>query len=261
MLSLPETMPPIQNSPNDRRNPLVPLLGLSPVDAPRDPYSRRPLRRSRGRKVAQKSAALLPARGRRGAPLFRLLGRSPRKRAPGVGGRRAAPHRRPARDEEIEAAMAPVSGFVLSAPEEPTLSVADDTIWCPEVADVLARHRPRVVVINASAARFVTGDPTTISERDVAEVCAASSRHRHRRSRGGDQLLPPIPRRPENLPRRPEPPTTGSDTGGWRKGRLLLKKYHLTLPEAARGVRGASSRRTRTPSEGRAAERAPRPLP
>ncbi len=35
MLSPPETMPPIQNSPNDRRNPLVPLpdLDLSPVDA------------------------------------------------------------------------------------------------------------------------------------------------------------------------------------------------------------------------------------
>lgn len=72
---------------------------------------------------------------------------------------------------EIGAAMAPVSGFVLRATEEPALYIAGDTIWCPEVADALARHRPRAAVVNAGAAQFVTGDPITMSERDVAEVC------------------------------------------------------------------------------------------
>ncbi len=71
--------------------------------------------------------------------------------------------------------MAPVSGFVLRALEEPALYIAGDTIWSPEVADALARHRPRVAVVNASAAQFVTGDPITMSDRDVAEVCRHAS--------------------------------------------------------------------------------------
>jgi len=38
---------------------------------------------------------------------------------------------------EIAKAMAPVSGFVLRAPGEPTLYIAGDTIWCREVEDTL----------------------------------------------------------------------------------------------------------------------------
>ncbi len=66
--------------------------------------------------------------------------------------------------------MAPVSGFVLRAPDEPALYVAGDTIWCPEVEAALDEHEPRIVVVNAGAARFDVGDPITMTAEDVAWV-------------------------------------------------------------------------------------------
>ncbi len=71
---------------------------------------------------------------------------------------------------EIGTRMAPVSGFVLRVPGEPTLYIAGDTIWCPEIEDALREHRPDVVVVNAGAARFNEGDPITMTAGDVAEV-------------------------------------------------------------------------------------------
>ena len=68
---------------------------------------------------------------------------------------------------EIGAAMAPVSGFVVRAPGEPVLYVAGDTIWCEEVAHAIDTHRPDVIVVNAGGARFLTGDPITMTGADV----------------------------------------------------------------------------------------------
>src|ERR687893_1959074 len=129
MLSPPGAMPPISNSPNDRRNPLVrlPDLDLSPVDAVVVTHTPGPLRRSRSRKAAQSSAALLPARGRREAPFLRLLRRSLLIRAPAweniellrTGGQHGTGR---------SGRRWPVSGFVLRAPGEPALYIAGDTI-------------------------------------------------------------------------------------------------------------------------------------
>jgi L-ascorbate metabolism protein UlaG (beta-lactamase superfamily) len=66
--------------------------------------------------------------------------------------------------------LGPVSGFVLAAPGEPVLYVAGDTIWCDEVASALDRHRPDVVVVNAGAARFLEGDPIVMTADDVVSV-------------------------------------------------------------------------------------------
>ena len=71
---------------------------------------------------------------------------------------------------EIAEALAPVSGFVLEAPDEPVLYVAGDTIWCDEVAAALDRHRPDVVVVNAGGARFLEGDPIVMTTDDVVTV-------------------------------------------------------------------------------------------
>jgi len=73
---------------------------------------------------------------------------------------------------EIADALAPVSGFVLSAPDEPTLYVAGDTVWCEEVAAALEAHAPDVVVVNAGGARFREGDPITMTADDVLTVAA-----------------------------------------------------------------------------------------
>jgi L-ascorbate metabolism protein UlaG (beta-lactamase superfamily) len=75
---------------------------------------------------------------------------------------------------EIAEQMAPVSGFVLRAPGEPTLYIAGDTIWCDEVRDALSTHSPDVVVVNAGGARFNTGDPITMTAEDVIAVAEAT---------------------------------------------------------------------------------------
>ncbi|SMD14750.1 MBL fold metallo-hydrolase [Sporomusa malonica] len=72
---------------------------------------------------------------------------------------------------EIGQKMAPVSGYVLNAAGEPTLYIAGDTIWCPEVADSLATHKPEVIVLNGGAARFNQGDPITMGMQDIFQVC------------------------------------------------------------------------------------------
>jgi L-ascorbate metabolism protein UlaG (beta-lactamase superfamily) len=68
---------------------------------------------------------------------------------------------------EIGEAMGLVSGFVLHAPGEPSVYIAGDTILCDEVRAAMAEHRPAAVVVNASAARFNTGEPIVMTNDDV----------------------------------------------------------------------------------------------
>jgi L-ascorbate metabolism protein UlaG (beta-lactamase superfamily) len=70
----------------------------------------------------------------------------------------------------IGAAMGPVCGFALAAPGEPGLYVAGDTIWCDDVRAALDAHRPGAVVVNASGARFLEGDPIVMTADDVVAV-------------------------------------------------------------------------------------------
>ncbi|MFD2369553.1 MBL fold metallo-hydrolase [Brevibacillus sp. GCM10020057] len=77
---------------------------------------------------------------------------------------------------EIGEKMGPVSGFVLKAADgsEPTLYLTGDTIWCGEVEQALAAYRPDVIVSFAGAARFLTGDPITMTKEDVAQLALAA---------------------------------------------------------------------------------------
>lgn len=70
--------------------------------------------------------------------------------------------------------MAPVSGFVIRHPDEPTLYIAGDTIWYADVAEVLQRDQPAVTIVNSGGARFLTGDPITMTAEDVVQVCQAA---------------------------------------------------------------------------------------
>ena len=71
---------------------------------------------------------------------------------------------------ELAEQLGPVSGFVVSAPGEPTLYVAGDTVWCEEAAHALDEHRPDVVVVNAGGACFTEGDPIVMTADDVIAV-------------------------------------------------------------------------------------------
>lgn len=78
------------------------------------------------------------------------------------------------REEAMIAGNAPVSGFVVAAEGEPTVYVAGDTVWCPEVAAAIESHRPACIVVNAGGARFLQGGTITMEAADVAEVARAA---------------------------------------------------------------------------------------
>lgn len=161
--------PPIANTPNPRRNPLV-ELPLSPADVVaqvagvivthlhEDHFDRTAARmlppgiplltqpeslatlRDRGF-----TAATAHADGWLGLEVARTGGRH------GTG--------------ELAEVLGPVSGFVLDG-----VYVAGDTIWCDDVAEALERHRPRAVVLNGGGARFLTGAPIVMDAGDVRAV-------------------------------------------------------------------------------------------
>jgi L-ascorbate metabolism protein UlaG (beta-lactamase superfamily) len=70
---------------------------------------------------------------------------------------------------EIGAEMGPVSGWIVDG-----VYIAGDTIWCDEVADALAEHEPRAVLVNGGGARFNTGAPIVMDVDDVRQVRAAT---------------------------------------------------------------------------------------
>ncbi|HEY6968849.1 MAG TPA: MBL fold metallo-hydrolase [Candidatus Angelobacter sp.] len=71
---------------------------------------------------------------------------------------------------EIARKLAPVSGYVLQNAGEPTVYIAGDTIWCDEVANAIRHFQPKVIVVNAGGARFLNGDPITMTAEDVIQV-------------------------------------------------------------------------------------------
>ena len=172
--------PPIENSPNQKRNPLVPLpcpatdivSGIQAVlvththrdhwdDAaiqyvPKDlPLFCQPEDLPKMEAVHFVNAAPVhEARNWSNICVTRTAGRH------GSG--------------EIGRRMAPVSGYVLQSEGEPTLYIAGDTIWCREVADAVRRFHPEVIVVNAGGARFLEGDPITMTAEDVIHVCHAA---------------------------------------------------------------------------------------
>lgn len=176
MLSDKEAMDPIQNSSNNWRNPLVPLpfsadeilknvTGVLVTHTHRDHWD------AAATEIIPKTLPILcqpedaekffewgygdvrPIRTMLdfdGLQLTRTAGRH------GTG--------------DIGRAMAPVSGFVIRAEGEPSIYIAGDTVYCPEVEEVLLKHLPNVIVVNAGGAKFNLGDPITMTAKDVAKV-------------------------------------------------------------------------------------------
>ena len=70
--------------------------------------------------------------------------------------------------------MGAVSGYVLKRSGSPTVYIAGDTIWCPEVADAIRLHRPDVIVVNAGEAQFLEGGPIIMGVADVVRVSQAA---------------------------------------------------------------------------------------
>lgn len=68
----------------------------------------------------------------------------------------------------------PASGVVLTAAGEPTLYLAGDTVWYPELARTLERFRPEVTVLNCCGATMASRGRIIMDEEDVLAVCQAA---------------------------------------------------------------------------------------
>jgi len=171
MLDPPGAQPPVEDSPNPRPNPLVPLpWPAEEIVAGLDAVIVTHLHEDH---FDETGARLLP----RDVPVFcqpedeehlRGLGLDARPvddelvwdglRIVRTGGCHGS-------DSATIAALAPVSGFVLDG-----LYIAGDTVWCSCVEETLEQHRPRVAVVNGSGARFLTGGPLVMTAEQVGEV-------------------------------------------------------------------------------------------
>ena len=157
--------PPVENTPNQRDNPLVELpepaevvvQGLDAMlvthlhqdhfDATATACSRRTCRCSAhpamprpcavtGSPTSARSTTASTGTGRRSPGPRACTGRSARRPASSIG----------------------------------SLYVAGDTVWCDEVRAALDEHRPEVIVVNASGARFLEGGPLVMTVDDVVAV-------------------------------------------------------------------------------------------
>jgi L-ascorbate metabolism protein UlaG (beta-lactamase superfamily) len=162
--------PPVENTDNDRRNPLVPLpMPVEEIVGDLDAILVTHLHRDH---FDDGAATHLP----HGVPLFCQPEDEQRLRALDFDAtpladsltfqgltitRTSGQHGR----GEVARALGPVSGFVIG-----DVYVAGDTIWCAEVEEAIERHRPRTAVVNGSGARFVDSEPLVMTTDDIGEV-------------------------------------------------------------------------------------------
>jgi L-ascorbate metabolism protein UlaG (beta-lactamase superfamily) len=168
--------PPVEDTENDRRNPLVELpepaeVVVAGLDAVLVTHMHRD-------HFDDTAAGLLP----KDVPV--LCQPEDAERLRGYGFTDVRPVEQTAEFEGIELTrtparhgsgataeqMAPVSGFLLRDRCGRTLYLAGDTVLYEGVKSVLDEHRPDVVVVNAGAARFSGGDPIVMDAADVVAV-------------------------------------------------------------------------------------------
>jgi L-ascorbate metabolism protein UlaG (beta-lactamase superfamily) len=187
MLDAPGARAPVRGTPAERPNPMVPLPGtvreaVEGVDAALVTHTH----------VDHLDAAGVTALVPLGVPVFcqpedledlGQLGMDLRPvpdEAP-VEWEGLSIHRtggRHGRDDAMARGLGPVSGFALTAEGEPTVYVAGDTVWCPEVERAIEEHDPDWIVLNAGGARLLQGGTITMEAADVIAVAAAAPRAR-----------------------------------------------------------------------------------
>lgn len=175
MFSDKDTFPPIPNSGDERRNPLVPLPGA--VDTWLSPNAIL-LTHLHADHWDEAAMHALP----KSSALFCQQGDGDAIRSSGftdvtevhtsVTFQGITIHRTSGQHGtgEIGQQMGQVSGFVFHAKGEPTLYIAGDTIWCDDVKVALDSFKPDTTVVNAGGARFVVGDAITMEEEDIIQL-------------------------------------------------------------------------------------------
>ncbi|AIQ45438.1 hypothetical protein R70723_05655 [Paenibacillus sp. FSL R7-0273] len=178
MLSEKGANPPIVNTANDRRNPLVPLPGPAEQWLKPDVVLVTHLHQDHWDAAAVSLLA-------HNLPVLCQEGDQEKIGGQGFLNVTAVPDDKPLHFQNVTLTraggqhgtgetgelMGKVSGFIFKAEGEPVLYLAGDTIWCGEVKEALDEHLPEVVVVNAGGAQFVTGGLITMGEQDVVDVC------------------------------------------------------------------------------------------
>jgi L-ascorbate metabolism protein UlaG (beta-lactamase superfamily) len=168
MLRAAGTTPAIEDTPNQRPNPLV-ELPIPAADVVRD-VDLCIVTHLHGDHFDDAADALLP----RDLPILTQPESADALRARGLTNV-ATEHPQIAMTRgrhgtgELGEALGPVSGWVVGG-----IYLAGDTIWCAEVEAALAAHRPDTVVVNAGGARFLVGDPIVMDAGDVRRTRAAT---------------------------------------------------------------------------------------
>lgn len=169
--------PPVENTPNQRRNPLV---DLPSVDLDHDAVLVTHRHNDHFDDAARErldSAVPLIAHPEE-AHEFESEGFTDVRPLDGeisVGDLRLSPT--PARHGhgDLAAAMAPVTGAVVRGPDAtPSIYLTGDTVWYDGVEETLAETRPSAVIANAGGARFREGEPITMDADDVKQVREAT---------------------------------------------------------------------------------------
>ncbi len=74
----------------------------------------------------------------------------------------------------IAAKMAPVSGFVISASDEPVVYLTGDTVWCSCTKKAMEKYQPEIVISFCGEARFAYGKAITMNAQDILTICKKS---------------------------------------------------------------------------------------
>ena len=165
MLRAARTTPPIENTPNQLRNPLVELpLPVEDVVRDVDLCIVTHLHRDHFDDLLPREVPVLTQP--ESADMLRERGYGTvATRHPEIAMTRG----RHGRDEQTIAALGPVSGWVVDG-----IYVAGDTVWCEEVERALREHAPHTVVLNAGGAHFLGGEPIVMDAGDVRRVREAT---------------------------------------------------------------------------------------
>jgi L-ascorbate metabolism protein UlaG (beta-lactamase superfamily) len=157
--------PPVENSPNPQRNPLVELP--EPPEIAVQGVTGVILTHLHTDHLDETAIRLLPE----DVPVLCAPGDAETLRGHGFTDVRPVDDRTElhglpvTRTAGVHGELGPTSGFVIGS-----LYVAGDSVWCDEVRAALDKHRPQAVVVNAGGARYVDGDPLVMTADDVVKV-------------------------------------------------------------------------------------------